>query len=173
MAMTVEVENELYNNENTLENTTVPLQENHETTETDREECIKTEMELIHGIERFRRRVQNCSEDLRNTMRGRPGPSDLRNRDKDLRDTMRQKSSPADLRNARLNRDQDLRDLMRSRRRPSSVPPDLRTLREAINAEKAIDYLEQSIIKRTKFLDTGIEERKKIIKRLQATVAGH
>ena len=63
--------------------------------------------------------------------------------------------------------------VMRPRKRPSSVPPDLRTLREAINAEKAIDYLEQSIIKRTKFLDTGIEERKKIIKRLQATVAGN
>ena len=64
-------------------------------------------------------------------------------------------------------------DQMRPRKRPSSVPPDLRTLREAINAEKAIDYLEQSIIERTKFLDTGIEERKKIIKRLQATVAGN
>ena len=62
---------------------------------------------------------------------------------------------------------------MRPRRRTSSVPPDLRTLKEAINAEKAIDYLEKSIIKRAKFLDTGIEERKKIIKRLQATMAGH
>ena len=175
MGMQVEVENDLYNNENTLENTTVPYQENVEATETDLVECTKKEMELVQGIERYRRLSyrQKCSEDLRTTMRGHAGLSDLRNRDKDLRDTMRRKSGPADLRYARLNRDRDLRDQMRPRQRPSSVPPDLRKPREAINTEEAIDYLEQSIIERTRLLDTGIEERKKTIKKLQATVASN
>ena len=66
----------------------------------------------------FRRWAHNCSEDkdLRSTMRERPGPSDLLNRNKDLRDTMRRRSGPEDLRYARLNWDQDLRDQMGSRR---------------------------------------------------------
>ena len=55
MGMQVEVENDLYNNENTLENTTVPYQENVEATETDLVECTKKEMELVQGIERYRR----------------------------------------------------------------------------------------------------------------------
>ena len=45
---------------------------------------------------------------------------------------MRRQSSPADLRHSKLNRNTDLRDLTRSRRRASSVPPDLRKLREAL-----------------------------------------
>ena len=128
--MQVEIENDLYVNENMLENTTVPYQENLEAVENDREECIKQEMELVQGIERSRRLEyrQYYSTDLRTTMRGRTGPSDLRNRNKELRDTMRRKSGPADLRYARLNRDQDLRDQMRPRPRPRSGPPDLRSL---------------------------------------------
>ena len=168
MAMTVQVENDLHKNENT------PPRENQDTTELDREECLKREIELARGIEMFRSWAHNCSEDedLRSTMRERPGPSDLRNRNKDLRDTMRRKSGPADLRNARLNRDQDLRDQMGPRRRPSSVPPDLRKPREARNTVEATDYLEQSIIERTRLLGTSIEERQEDIKRMQATVAG-
>ena len=122
----------------------------------------------------FRRWAQNCSEDedLRNSMRERPGPSDLRNRNKDLRDTMRRKSGPADLRNAKLNREQDLRDLMGPRRRANSVPSDLGRLREARNTIEEIDYLEQSIIERTRLLGTSIEERKAEMKRLQDIMAG-
>ena len=177
MGMQVEVDNDLYTNDNILESTTVPYQNNMEATETDKEECTREATELEHGIERQRRlsyRQRFCiSEDLRTTMRGRAGPSDLRNRNEDLRNTMRRKSGPADLRYARLNRDRDLRDQMRPRQRPSSVPPDLRKLREARNTEEAIDYLEQSIIERTRLLSTGIGEREEAIKRLQAIVAGN
>ena len=123
MAMTIEVENDLHNNENILENTTALIPEDNESTENDREECLKTEMDLVHDIESFKRRALKWSDDLRNKLRRRPGPSDLRNRHKDLRETLRRKSDPADLRYTRLNRNKDLRDLMRPRRRTSSVPP--------------------------------------------------
>ena len=132
-------------------------------------------MELVQRIEAFRRRAQNWSEDLRLTMRGRPVPlpADLRNRNIDLRKTLRRRSGPTDLRNSKLNRDKDLRDMMRPRRRTSSVPPDPRTLREALSTEKAIDYLERTIIKREKFLDTGTDERRQLIRRLKTSMAGH
>ena len=138
MGMQVEVESDLYTNENTLESTSVPYQNNMEATETDQEECTREATELEHGIEREMRLSyrQRCSEDLRSTMRGSAGSSDLRNRNKDLRNTMRRKSGPADLRHARLNRDRDLRDQMRPRQRPRSVPPDLRKLREARKTEE-------------------------------------
>ena len=126
----------------------------------------------VQRIEAFRRRAQNWSEDLRLTMRGRPGPADLRNRNKDLRNTLRRKSGPADLRYSKLNRNKDLRDLTRPRRRASSVPPDLRTPREALSTEKAIDYLERTIIKRERFLDTGPDERRQLISRLKNFMAG-
>ena len=106
-------------------------------------------------------------------MRGRPVPlpADLRNRNIDLRKTLRRRSGPTDLRNSKLNRDKDLRDMMRPRRRTSSVPPDPRTLREALSTEKAIDYLERTIIKREKFLDTGTDERRKLLRRLKNNIS--
>ena len=105
-------------------------------------------------------------------MRGRPGPVDLRNRNKDLRNTLRQRSGPADLRYSKLNQNKDLRDLTRPRRRASSVPADLRTPREALSTEKSIDYLERTIIKRERFLDTGPDERRQLISRLKNFMAG-
>ena len=173
--MTVEVENDLYINENLLENTTALIPEEQESMENVRQECLEKEMELVQWIEAFRRRAQNWSEDLRLTMRGRPVPlpADLRNRNIDLRKTLRRRSGPTDLRNSKLNRDKDLRDMMRPRRRTSSVPPDPRTLREALSTEKAIDYLERTIIKREKFLDTGTDERRQLIRRLKTSMAGH
>ena len=170
--MRVEVENDLYIDENLLENTTAIIPEEQESMENVRQECLEREMELDKRIEAFRRRAQNWSEDLRLTMRGRPGPADLRNRYKDLRNTLRRKSGPADLRYSKLNRNKDLRDLTRPRRRASSVPPDLRTPREALSTEKAIDYLERTIIKRERFLDIGPDERRQLISRLKNFMAG-
>ena len=43
------------------------------------------------------------------------------NSDGELRDTMRPRSGPADLRNSRLNRDTDTRELMRPRPGPSDL----------------------------------------------------
>ena len=98
-------------------------------------------------------------------MRGRPVPQYPR---KDLRHTMRRKSGPTDLRNSVLNRDKDIRGMMRAKRRTSSDPPSPRTAnRKPLTTDKAIDYLEQTIIKREKFLDTGIDERRQLISRLK------
>ena len=145
--MRVEVVNDLYVDENILENTTVKIPDEQESMESVHQECLQREVELVQDIESFRRRAQKWSEDLRLKIRGCPGQSDLRNRNKDLRQTMRRQSGPADLRHSKLNRNTDLRDLTRSRRRASLVPPDLRTPREALSIEKAIDYLERTIIK--------------------------
>ena len=162
MAMTVEVENDMYTG---LDNTTVLIPEEQDSDESVRRECQEKEMELIQRIEAFRRRAQNWSEDLRLTMRGRPVPQYPST---DLRQTMRQKSGPTDLRNSKLNRDKDIRGMMRPKRRTSSVPPNPRTAnRESLTTDKAIDYLEQTIIKRESFLDTGIDERRQLISRLK------
>ena len=107
-------------------------------------------------------------------MRGRAGPSDLRNRNRDLRDTVRRQSGPADLRNTRWNWDRDLRDQMRPR--PRSGPPDLRCLRNTEGEKEAgrtIKHLEKSINERFTELATGAKDREKIIERLQANVTGH
>ena len=77
MGMTVKVENDLYINENLLENTTVPIPEEQESMESVRQECLAREIDLVQSIEAFRRRAQKWSEDLRLTMRGRPGPANL------------------------------------------------------------------------------------------------
>ena len=171
--MRVEVENDLYIDENLLENTTAIIPEEQESMESVRQECLEREMDLVQRIEAFRRRAQNWSEDLRLTMRGRPGPADLRNRNKDLRKTRRRRSGPADLRYSKLNRDKDLRDFIKPRRRTSSVSPDLRTPKEALSTEPTIDYPERTRIKRDKFLDTGIDERRQVIRRLKTSMAGH
>ena len=75
--MTVEVENDLYINENLLENTTTLIPEEQESMESVRQECLEREIDLVQSIEAFRRRAQKWSEDLRLTMRGRPGPANL------------------------------------------------------------------------------------------------
>ena len=75
--MTVEVENDLYINENLLENTTALIPEEQESMENVRQECLEREIDLVQSIEAFRRRAQKWSEDLRLTMRGRPGPANL------------------------------------------------------------------------------------------------
>ena len=130
MAMTVEVENDLYTG---LENTTVLIPEEQDSEESVRQECLEKEMELVQRIEAFRRRTQNWSEDLRLSLRGRPVPLPG---DIDLRKTMRRRSGPTDLRNSKLNRDKDLRCMMRPKRRTSSVPPDPRTLKRVANYRK-------------------------------------
>ena len=142
MGMTVKVENDLYINENLLENTTVPIPEEQESMESVRQECLAREIDLVQSIEAFRRRAQKWSEDLRLTMRGCPGPADLGNRNKYLRETRRRRSGPADLRYLKLNREKDLRDFIKPKRRTSSASPDMRTPKEA------------------KFLGTGIDERR-------------
>ena len=75
--MTVEVENDLYINENLLENTTTLIPEEQESMESVCQECLEREIDLVQSIEAFRRRAQKWSEDLRLTMRGRPGPANL------------------------------------------------------------------------------------------------
>ena len=156
MAMTIEVENEHY----------TPAPQENPNTEQDREECLKRELDLVQDIELMKRRILNWNEDLRRTMRGQPGPSDPRNKDKDLRSALRQKSGPTDLRNSHFNREQDMRAQMR---REPSLPPTLNTLSEAMDLEKAIIYLEKSIINKEHFLGIGIEERRKLIQKLKAT----
>ena len=153
--MTVEVENDLYINENLLENTTTLIPEEQESMESVRQECLEREIDLVQSIEAFRRRAQKWSEDLRLTMRGRPGPAVLRNRNKDLRYTRQRRSGPADLRYSKLNREKDLRDFIKPKRRTSSASPDMRTPKEA------------------KFLGTGIDERRQVIRKLKTSMAGH
>ena len=162
MGMTVEVENDHYVTEEVLP---IPYRDDSDTERNDREECIKKEIELVDGIERWRKLdfCQHQAEELRTTMRGRAGPSDLRNRDRDLRDTMRRQSlGPTDLRLTHWNWDQDLRVQMRPR--PRSGPPDLRSLRNQ-KSEKLINERFSELI-------TGEKDRDKVIERLQAGVAG-
>merc|ERR1712208_137660 len=87
----------------------------------------------------------------------------------DLRHTMRRRSTgPTDLRNSVLNRDKDMRGMMRTKRRTSSDPPSPRTAnKRPLTTSMAIDYLEQTIDKGEKFLDTGNDKSRQIISRLK------
>ena len=162
LAMTVEFENDMYSG---LDNTTVPITEAPDSDESVRQECQEREMALIQKVESFRRLHQNWSDDLNLTLRGRPVPQYPST---DLRLTMRRKSGPTDLRNSVLNRDKDIRSMMRPERRTSSVPPNPETdRREPLTTDKAIKYLERTIVKRENFLGIGTVERRHLINRLK------
>ena len=81
---------------------------------------------------------------------------------------MRRKSGPTDLRNSVLNRDKDIRSMMRPERRTSSVPPNPETdRREPLTTDKAIKYLERTIVKSENFLGIGTIDRRHLINRLK------
>ena len=69
------------------------------------EACLSEETRLVEEVERIRDR-ENSDCDLRETMRKRAGPSDLRhtnlNRDTDARELLQQKAGPSDLRYSKL-----------------------------------------------------------------------
>ena len=133
------------------------------------EECFKEETILVKKIEHDRR-VER--------MRKRA------NSDGELRDTMRQqRAGPADLRNSSLNRETDARELMR----PKPGPSDLRygnllqpngDLRQAMNPNpvRSMDIdsldLENSIIARTRALESSLKARDRTIRRLLAQMNG-
>ena len=79
------------------------------------------ETKLVEEVERIRDRV-NSDRDLRETMRPKPGPSDLRNatlnRDTDARELLQPKAGPSDLRYSKLQPEKDLRDIMKSKPKP-------------------------------------------------------
>ena len=157
--MTVEVENDHYVAVESLEKTTIPYRDDSETEREARNECIKQEFELVDELERFRRLDPQRQEE---EIRGHNNVY-LRHEEEDLRDSMRRKSlGPADLRLTHWKRDQDLRVQMRPRL--GSDPPDLRSLRNQRS--------EKSINERFSELVHGVEDRGKLIKRLQAGMSG-
>ena len=102
---------------------TEPDEQNfHESTRRDDEEaCLREETRLVEDIERFRNHVNSDCE-LRETMRQRLGPADLRNsnlnRETDTRELMRQRAGPSDLRYCKLQPEKDMRDLMKPKLKP-------------------------------------------------------
>ena len=89
------------------------------------EACLRDETRLVEEVERIRDQ-ENSDCDLRETMRNRAGPSDLRhtnlNRDTDARELLQQKAGPSDLRYSKLQPEKDLRDIMRSKPKPKDGP---------------------------------------------------
>ena len=85
------------------------------------EECLREETKLVEEVERIRDR-ENSDRDLRETMRPKAGPSDLRNatlnRDTDARELLQPKAGPSDLRYSKLQPEKDLKDIMKSKPKP-------------------------------------------------------
>ena len=148
--------------------------------------------EIIAEIEK-RRRLSK--DDLRETMRPRAGPADLRNSrlnaDKEMRDLMRPPVGPGDLRNSHLNAEKELREIMR----PQPGPADLRNshfragkeLREIMKpkeqsskslasaeaaTDKLVNDLEAAADKLADELDSNIKKRDTIIRRLKESLDG-
>ena len=150
MAMTVEVENDLCTQPETVQ------PHSQQITEPEQESRNKQKEEHMRRIDTVRRWALNPdNEDLRNNLRTQTlEPTDLRNRLGDLRRKIRRKSfGPADLRNSVLNRSQDLRGQMRPRRNRSAPAGRHRTQDEAL---EEVRLLEQSIVQETSHLDSRI-----------------
>ena len=85
------------------------------------EECLREETRLVEDVERFRNRVNSDCE-LRELMRQRSGPADLKNanlnRETDTRELMRPRAGPSDLRYCKLQPEKDLRDLIKPKLKP-------------------------------------------------------
>ena len=101
------------------------------------EECLREETRLVEDIERFRNRVNSDCE-LRDKMRQRSGPADLRNsnlnRETDTRELMRPRAGPSDLRYSKLQPEKDLRDLMKPKLKPMDTVDGRWTMDEAPSA---------------------------------------
>ena len=161
----VEIDNDLYINpqsdgvehDNTIQNDGESERRRLE------EECLREETILVEKVERMRKRAYSDGE-LRDTMRPRPGPADLRNstlnREKDAREHMRPRPGPSDLRYSNLQPNRELREIMKAK-----------PLR-CMDTERSVNDLEKSISTKTKDLESGIKTRDKIIKRLRACIDG-
>merc|ERR1712008_321221 len=113
--------------------------------------------------------LTDCSSsfrELRDVMRQKPGPADLRNttlnRDQDVRQQMRPKPGPSDLRFSHLNPNRDMRELMTS--------TTLREAEKANDSERLANDLAESIIKNSAELESSCKDRERIIKRLRARI---
>ena len=86
---------------------------------------LREDTRLVEEVERIRDR-ENSDCDLRETMRNKAGPTDLRhtnlNRDTDARELLQHKAGPADLRYSKLLPEKDLRDFIKSKPKPKDGP---------------------------------------------------
>ena len=87
--------------------------------ETAVEACLREETRLVESveeIERIRDR-ENSDSDLREIIRNKTGPADLRhtnlNRDTDARELLQREAGPSDLRYSKLKPEKDLRDFIK------------------------------------------------------------
>ena len=112
-------------------------------------------------VERMRRRA-NSDGELRETMRPRAGPADLRNsslnREKDARELMRPRPGPSDLRYSNLQPNKDLRQIMN--------PKPVRSM------ETERSDLENAIIAKTRDLESSLKAKDRTIRRLLAQMNG-
>ena len=112
-------------------------------------------------VERMRRRV-NSDGELRETMRPRAGPADLRNlslnRETDTRELMRPRPGPSDLRYSNLQPNKDLRQIMN--------PKPVRSM------ETERSDLENAIIAKTRDLESSLKAKDRTIRRLLSQMNG-
>ena len=156
----VEIENDLYTN---------PQSDDVDVSERRRleEECLREETILVERVEHDRRvermrRRANSDGELRETMRPRAGPADLRNsslnREKDARELMRPRPGPSDLRYSNLQPNKDLRQIMN--------PKPVRSM------ETERSDLENAIIAKTRDLESSLKAKDRTIRRLLAQMNG-
>ena len=158
MAMTVEVENDLY---------TPPNPDNPNDEET--EEIGRQASAHKSRLDTVKRWAENPNdEDLRTSMRNQTiGSLDLRYRLKAIKKKSRHNSGPADLRNSVLNRNRDLRDIMRPRRN-RSTPPEVQRDNNSVLEE--IKLLQQSIVQQTHHLNSNIKDTRKRLRQLENSI---
>ena len=83
------------------------------------EACLREETRLVESVEEIDRirDLENSDCDLRETIRNKTGPADLRhtnlNRDTDARELLQREAGPSDLRYSKLNQEKDLRDFIK------------------------------------------------------------
>ena len=92
------------------------------------EACLREDTRLVESveeIERIRDR-ENSDCDLRETIRNKTGPADLRHtnliRDTDARGLLQHEAGPSDLRYSKLNQEKDLRDFIKPNPPAKGVP---------------------------------------------------
>ena len=157
--------------------TTIPYQEDGREEALNQVEAQLRENALVSQIEARNKRIAKSSTaakndgDLRDTLRGNQGPSDLRNailnQKQDVRQQMRPRAESSDLRNTHLIP-------IRDRRERTTSPLKFGTLANFYNPTPitATDNTVRQLAKRAADLDMKSKLREKVMDRLRASVRG-